>query len=150
MRWLPALLVCFLIPSGLAHGGDAKELVVEAHDDDGFYFTVEGYAGRNPTIVLEPNAEYHVTFHNRGEVPHNLRVHEAASHGTALIDGGNSTQFEFIVPTSGLSAYWCDPHRDLGMEGRVVASEDALEESPGVGLIALLGVIAAATVLRRR
>ncbi|MGB1585789.1 MAG: cupredoxin domain-containing protein [Thermoplasmatota archaeon] len=144
---------CLLIaPIAIAHGGEEETvLFVEAFDDDGFYFKIEGYDGKNPTIVFQPDTTYHINFYNRGTTPHNFRVHELPDFGTPMIEGGESAQLEFTVPTSGLDAYWCDPHRDLGMEGKAVKNPDDLkEDAPGWGIISALGALGLVMMIRRR
>lgn len=149
------LLLCaalIAMPLAGAHGGaEETSLYIEAYDDEGFYFTIEGYEGRNPTIVLQPGVTYNITLVNRGTTPHNFRVHEAQGFGTPLVDPGERAVLEFTVPTSGFDAYWCDPHRSLGMEGAAVPSADALsEDTPGLGVLGVLAAMGAVMMNRRR
>lgn len=135
------LLACWIVPMATAHGdeGHGVELVITAHDDDGWYFMVSGYDDRNPTIVLPPGSDVSVTFRNEGSIAHNLRFAQMDGFATQIIDGGEEATLEFVVPAGGLSTYWCDPHVGLGMEGKVVDSEDALsKDSPGLAWPLLL------------
>ena len=145
-RWL--LLALLALPGAVAHGGGDSSVFVEAFDDDGYYFMIEGYDGRNPQIVLEPGTHYNVTFANRGTLQHNFRVSTVQELGTPLVSPGDVAYLEFTVPTSGFNSYWCDPHRGAGMQGQVASSADE-NGTPGPALPLLLAALALMTFWRR-
>lgn len=149
LAWMAAILC---IAPASAHGGaDETALFVEAFDDDGFYFVVEGYEGPNPTIVLTPGETYSINFWNRGSMPHNFRVAPGDAFGTPLVGPGESAQLEFTVPPEGITSYWCDPHMDLGMKGAAVAlSEELSQESPPVSLALVVLALVGVMTIRRR
>lgn len=153
---IPALALCLslLVAAPASGHGEAEahaEFVeVFAHDNDGFYFTVTGYDGRNPTILLAPGSVVTILFTNLGNASHNFRLSAVDTYGTELIAPGNSTSLPLRVPDEGFASYWCDPHKGSGMTGAVVSSENtAGKKSPGPGLAAL-GLVLALAASRRR
>lgn len=134
MRYVATMVLGLLL---LASTAAAQEtLQVTAHDDDGFYFTVEGLDGKNPTITLRPGAEYSVHFVNEGPTHvHNLAFGGPIDESTAIIASGENQTLNFTVPedASDDAQYWCDPHRGVGMLGDVEFSAENGEGGNGEG-----------------
>lgn len=134
---IPLLLALALAPLSLAHGEGEQHLYVEAYDDDGYYFKVGGYDGKNPTIVLQPAVFYNITFVNRGSAPTDFRFEDGDRQQFPVVDGGRIATFGVFVPNAGATEYWSTTFQNEGMAGRVVSSEEALETPiPPVALLA--------------
>jgi len=117
-----------LAPFAFAQDADAPssptpvELTVTGHDDDGFYFTVDGLTGKNPTIRLPPDTHVVVTFTSKSGV-HNFNAD--AFGKTEIIGGGATTSLEFDTASEGTFEYWCDPHKGSGMKGVIEVTSAA-------------------------
>jgi len=148
-------LVLTTIPTVSAQ--ETVELVVSGHDDDGFYFTIEGYTGKNPTVTIAPGASVTVRYTSVTGV-HNFHAGDLGKTDIVDPSGGEQT-FTFTAPASGSQEYWCDPHKASGMKGMLnfgTASngdddDDAgSNESPAFAPVAALLAIAGVALIARR
>lgn len=111
-----------------------ETLNVTGHDEgSNYWFTTERFGEnvRNPPILLKPGFTYVVNFTNAGSVEHNFHVGAPINRNTTLIPGGASETITFTVPSnaSGTLSYWCDPHRNLGMQGTVYTNQTAFQQA---------------------
>ncbi len=152
-----------LAPSAGAHGG-AEHLTVTAHDDGGdYWFTVEGYDGQNPALILSPDTTYEVTLIGADDTAasHNLVFGWEDTQGNdRYVNAGENTTFQVTTPAegdypfTGGEGYWCTPHKSAGMAGAVFASEEQKNNggdngengAPGFGAVAAIGAVGAALV----
>lgn len=96
----------------------AVELVVLGHQDgSAFYFTVEGYEGRNPTISVPAGAEVTIRFSSASGF-HNIQV-QGNPASPYVDESAGEIVYKFTAPESGSVAYWCVPHRGSGMQGTI-------------------------------
>lgn len=150
---LLALLALILtLPGAHATRG---ELGVTAHDNGyEFWFEVEGVAGRNPEVRVEPGARVTVRFTNDGTSPHHFRIGPPVDDELECCVGpGGGASFTFEAPfDAGHVAYWCEPHRSLGMEGRLAVAAAPEEPSRSLPwpLAVTLAAAAAAALARKR
>lgn len=142
------ILGLLLIPNAISHGNEEQHLFVEAFDDDGYYFMIGGYDGKNPTIVLEPALRYNITFANRGSTATDFRFEDGNRQDFPVVAAGGIANFGAYVPNAGATNYWSTQLRDQGMEGRVVESEEALE-TPLIPIAVLAAALIVMTNRRR-
>lgn len=105
--------------------------VVGYQEGSAFYFTVEGYEGRNPTLSLPAGAKVTVLLTSASGF-HNIQV--TGSPASPFVDeSSGEITYTFTVPESGSITYWCVPHRGSGMQGtiRVQSAGGAPAEGEG-------------------
>ncbi len=164
MRLLVALLMFLALAVPATAQGSNYEVTVYARESgcpDGkdFCFVVVGSLAK-----IEPGDKVTFTLINEGNTGHELvvvpfddrdRQHKDTDEATALgeieeIGPGRTASATFTVPDSGFY-FWCalPGHETLGMwvEAPVAKAE---KDSPSPVAFAVLGLIAAAIVLRRR
>jgi plastocyanin len=162
MKSLGLSLIAFALtmqalPASAAEMGVTTFTIV-AHDDNGYYWTLEGQTAHNPTIQVEPGKEITVTVKADAAATslHNFAA-DKDSTGSDYVgkDGEASATYKFTAPASGTVPYYCVPHKSSGMAGTLsTSSTDATpppKASPTVQVvgvtIAMLGV---ALLLRRK
>ncbi len=118
--WGLVAIALMLAPTAVA----ATSLDVVAHDDGagGYWFELAGTSERNPDLFMALGEDVVITLTNEGSVEHNIHLGSPVSQMTGLIAPGASVTLSFTVPerAAGDVSYWCDPHRQLGMVGRVL------------------------------
>ena len=119
--WPQAAALGLLLWALAAPGASARELVFTAHDDGtASWFEVEGYAGRNPVLAVEPGENITIRFVNEGNRPHNLAFGPPVSRAMPCCypAGGNATS-HLVVPegAAGRAQYLCQLHDIHGMRG---------------------------------
>lgn len=126
--------------------------------DDGYDFWMEfsGLPGRNPTVNVTPGERVTVRFTNHGTSAHNFHVAGPVERETPCCQQpGASASLTFDAPASGGDlAYYCVPHRSLGMEGAFrlvgVAAPGSARGAPAPGEAALFAALSAAAALALR
>lgn len=82
-----------------------------------FYWTVEGYNGRNPTLTLPAGAQVTVRVSSASGF-HNLQV-EGNPASPFFDEDAGEVVYTFTAPESGSITYWCVPHKGSGMQGTI-------------------------------
>lgn len=123
-----------------------------------YWFEIEGLQGRDPPLRLQPGAHVTLTLRNEGDRPHALHVGAPVDRSTGLVEPNGTATLAFDVPASGLSAYWCDAHRSIGMLGpidlgagpaEVQADAQRADLVPAEAWAVPLGLLAALALRRR-
>lgn len=152
MRLTPPLAIVLLLAGGaLAQGEGSGSFTLVGHLSGGAYFwTLENATVRNPDLVVPPHATVHVRVLNDGASVHNLQVDGFPPSGYVSVDNPE-TQYSFAAPASGVIDYWCQPHKSVGMAGRVVVAGTDVEprETAGVGALGALLVVVLAALRTR-
>ena len=141
------LLALLTAPLASAHGDDVQHLIVTMHNDDGFYFEILGLEGQNPDLPLTSGITYEITVRNDGTMAHDFNL--GALGGTALLSPGESETLTVSYDGTA-SNYWCNPHRNSGMEGRIVEPQSDSEDAPGFQFAVFGAVLLGLVALRRR
>lgn len=160
VRPLVVLLAVLFAPLAAA---EVAEVVLVARDEghERAWFAVD--AGRNPLLVLTPGKSVVLVLRNEGSVEHNLHLGAPLGGVTRLAGPGAEARLEVQVPedAEGRTAYWCDPHRQVGMEGELrfapapdpvapPAPTEDREATPAPAAAALLVALALGALLRER
>lgn len=94
----------------------AVELVIRGHQEGSdFYWTVEGYEGKNPTITVPAGAQVTARVSSVSGF-HNIQV--TGNPASPFFDeSSGEIVYTFTAPESGSLQYWCVPHKGSGMQG---------------------------------
>lgn len=106
--------------------GDDEETVVDRTDADAVAVKVGtkgngGYNAYDPANVRITTGTT-VTWEWTGNGTHNVVAEDGAFDSGAPVSDG-STTFERTFETAGTHRYYCSPHRQMGMVGRVVVEK---------------------------
>lgn len=143
--WLILVAIFMVLMTGSAQGqeDETREIHVTAMSvGELYWFKVEGVDGRNPAIHLEPGDRVELTLDNNANTAHNIRFGPPLDQEMPLLEPGEQDTLTFLVPLSveGESSYWCQPHRSLGMSGRVVFDPET-EQAGGLGEATAVGLL---------
>ena len=94
---------------------------------------VQGNGGPNafgpPAIHVDVGTT--VQFEWTGDGVHNV-VNEGGGYSSGSAVGAAGVNFEHTFEEAGISKYYCEPHRTVGMKGAVVVGDDYPAIQPGV------------------
>lgn len=115
----------------------SETLNVTGHDEGGtnYWFTVGTLpeSAQDPPILLKPGFTYTVHFTNAeaSSADHNVHFGGPVDENTTLIAPGETETITFTVPSNATESfsYWCDPHRQLGMQGTVYTNQTAYQSA---------------------
>lgn len=110
-------------------------ITVIAHaDGSDYYWTVEGVAGKNPTLVVAPDADITVTVKNSGDQTHNFGVGVTDKASDYVNTAADVVTFTFHSGAEGQSSeYFCVPHKGLGMKGVLKFAKEIAPAPSGGG-----------------
>lgn len=139
---LVALLA--LAPGVEAHDRPVQEITVTAHDDGGgdYWFTTnETGDTRNPAIPWTRGAHVELDFVVEGTLAHNLTLDDPVgfrmpeTYTASQAPPANPLEFTFTIPWDAPDtvAYWCEPHKGLGMKGNATV-EGAGNAAPNLAV----------------
>ena len=160
MRILAALVVLLLLAAPvLAHGEGPKTVFVT---DTGCALSGPPCLRTDSGSSVEPGAEAVVVFRNELDAEQDVMVHldDDGVPGSLLTDvtsvaPGGTRQVSFDVPADATGVWFMavtDDGETARLFGAAVSDDHGAEgeDSPGAGVVLLLGVVAAAVALRRK
>ncbi|MDR5682914.1 MAG: cupredoxin domain-containing protein [Armatimonadota bacterium] len=77
---------------------------------------------RPQVVDLPQGVRVAVRLHNRGRLPHDLKIGGPYALATPLVRPGGTYEFTFVAAHPGVFEFWCNVpgHRILGMHGRLI------------------------------
>jgi hypothetical protein len=119
---LLAVLLAASPASGTAPDDPTGPLTIDVvARDDGlrFWFEVDGIAGKNPRITVPQDTPILFRFENQGTVEHNVRLGPTGEGIACCSPPGGRASFEVMRVSPNAREYFCEPHYDLGMMGKL-------------------------------
>lgn len=98
--------------------------LVSAAGNGQSWWQQQGKPSANPELRVLPGANVTLTFLNGDGELHNIQV-EGHAPSAYLDEKGAALAYNFTAPQNGTLEYWCVPHKDAGMKGRIVVVPQA-------------------------